>query len=640
MTRDWFTPTRLSLAGFAIVLLLAWSCYRPALSGDFQLDDRANLADLERVEDARSMFDFVLAGTASPTGRPIALLSFALQADEWEQGAGAFLHVNVLIHLLNALLLAASLYHLSRARGIGRDQSAQVAMLAAGIWVLMPLLATSSLLVVQRMTTLSATFALLGLIAYLLARSRIEQAPGRSLLWMSVSLILATGLAALVKETGLLLPVYVLTLEATVLRRPGSLTPIRWRGWQGLFLGLPAAVILAYLAWRASYPDWTVARHGFTAWERLLSELPLLWQYLQKAIYGVPSALGVYQVPPDIRRSLFEPAVFLSAAGWIAAIGAAIAWRRSRPVFALAVFWYLAGHVIESSVLSLELYFEHRNYLPIVGLVYAFAAAAILGSGALRRVALAAAPLWLALNALFLYQFSSLAGDPSTSSRYWAVQYPESVRAVMTMARYQLDEEGPVRTLQTLDRFVTEQPRYGYLRIQELNLRCLVMPDADHGEVLDQLHRLLPAVDFTFTAGRMLSQLLDTVIAVDCRGVDFDTVARLAASLRNNPRYVLLPAYNQFHHKLLAGIARQQGDLERTITELEQAIAYAASSELNMLMVATLGSAGDFAAAREFIAGMRNAGPLNPVRAIAWHRDLDNLGEYIKELERYSENQE
>lgn len=640
MTSSRLTPTHFSLAGFAIVLLLAWFCYQPALSGDFQLDDAANLAGLEHVEDAATLLEFMLAGTSGPTGRPLAMLSFAVQADAWGEAARPFLVANILIHLLNAILLAAFLYHLSRAQRVGRDQSALVATLAAGIWVLMPLLATGSLLVVQRMTTLSATFALLGLLAYLLARSRIEQAPGRSLLWMSASLVLATGLAVLAKETGLLLPVYVLVLEATVLRRPGSVAAGRWRAWQGVILGVPAAVVVAYLAWRANYPDWTVARHGFTAWERLLSELPLLWQYLQKALFGLPSALGVYQVPPDIRHSLFEPTVFLSAVGWIAAAGAAIAWRRRWPVFALAVLWYLAGHVMESSVLSLELYFEHRNYLPIVGPIYAVVAAAIIGSGALRRVALAAVPLWLVLNALFLYQFASLSGDASASARYWALQYPESVRAVSNMATYQLAEEGPVRALQTLDRFVAEQPQHGYLRIQELNLRCLVMPDADHGQVFDQLDRLLPAVDFTFTAGRMLSQLLDTVIAGECRGVGLDTVARLAERLRNNPRYVLLPAYNQFHHKLLAGIARQQGDLERTIIELERAIAYAASSELNMLMVVTLGSAGDFTAAREFMASARDSGPLNPVRAIAWHRDLDNLGEYIKELERYSENQE
>ncbi len=636
MTGTRLTPTHLSLAGFAIVLLLAWFCYRPALSGDFQLDDRSNLASLQYVEDTSTLADFVLAGTSGPTGRPLALLTFALQADDWGDKPRPFLTVNILIHLLNAVLVAACLYRLTLAQGVDRDRSAFAAVMAAGIWVLMPLLASSSLAVIQRMTTLSATLALLGLLGYLQARSRIEHTPRPALLWMSASLVLGMGLALLAKETGLLLPFYVFALEVTVLRRPEAIATRLWRGWQAVFLGLPIAIVLLYLGWRANYPDRTVARHGFTASERLLSELPLLWLYLKKALIGLPATLGVYQVPPGIRRSLFEPAVLLSAIAWIAAVGAAIVYRRRWPVFALAVFWYLAGHILESTVLSLELYFEHRNYLAIVGPVYAVALAAIVGRGAIRRVALVAVPLWLVANAGFLYYFASLSGDSSTSARYWALRYPDSVRAVTTMATYQLAEEGPVRALQTLDRFVARHPRYGYLRIQELNLRCRVMPNADHGQVMQQLERELPAVDFTYTAGRMLSQLFDTVVAVDCRGINPETVAALAERLRGNPHYVQHPGYNQFHHKLLAGIARQSADLEQTIDQLERAIGYGASSELNMLMVATLGSAGNFDAARGFIDDARSSAPLNPLRAIAWHRDLDNLREYIDELERYS----
>ncbi len=636
MTGTRLTPTHLSLAGFAIILLLAWFCYRPALSGDFQLDDRANLSGLQHVEDATTLADYVLAGTSGPSGRPLALLTFGLQADAWDEGPRPFLAINILLHLLNAVLLASCLYCLTRAQDVDRDRSAMVAVLAAGIWVLMPLLATSSLAVIQRMTTLSAALVLLGLLGYLAARRQLEQTPSSALPWMSASLVVGTGLGLLAKETALLLPAYVLVLEATVLRRPQALSVRYWRGWQAVFLGLPSALVLVYLALRANYPEWTVARHGFTAWERLLSEMPVLWLYLKKALVGLPATLGIYQAPPGIRRSLFEPAVLLSATAWIAAAGVAVVYRRRWPLFALAVLWFLAGHVIESTVLSLELYFEHRNYLPIVGLVYAVAFAAVAGRGVIRRVALAIAPLWLLVNAGFLYTFASLSGDPSTSSRYWTFHYPHSVRAVTTMATFQLAEEGPVRALQTLDRFAAQRPRYGYLRIQELNLRCRIMPDADHTVVLQQLERLLPGVDFTFTAGRMLSQLFDTVAAAECRGVDPGTVAALAERLRGNPRYAQHPAYNQFHHKLLAGIARQSGDLEQTIGELERAIGYGATSELNMLMVATLGSAGDFDAAREFIDGAQSAAPLNPVRSIAWRRDLDNLRDYIDELERYS----
>ena len=77
MTSTRLTPTHFSLAGFAIVLLLAWFCYRPALSGDFLLDDVANLSGLQYVEDTHTLLEFVLSGSAGPTGRPVAVFRWA-----------------------------------------------------------------------------------------------------------------------------------------------------------------------------------------------------------------------------------------------------------------------------------------------------------------------------------------------------------------------------------------------------------------------------------------------------------------------------------------------------------------------------------------------------------------------------------
>lgn len=640
MTRAALTPIRLSLFGFLAVLVLTWFCYRPALSGDFQLDDIPNLAGLAAIEDFSSAADFVLSGTAGPSGRPLALLSFALQAEHWEQGAEAFLRVNILIHLLNALLLAACLYQLTLLQSIDRDKAVIVATAAAACWVSMPLLASASLLVVQRMATLSSFFILLGLAGYLLARRRIDVAPRSALVWMTLSLGAGTVLATLSKEIGFLLPAYILVLEATVLRRPDSVPLRHWRVWQGVFLVLPTLIVVAYLAMQFSYPEWVVARRGFTGWERLLTETQLLWVYVQKALFGIQSELGIYQTPSETSRSLFEPLTLLAVTAWLGLSLFAVMWRRRFPLFSLAILWYLTGHMMESSVLSLELYFEHRNYLPVAGPVYALVVTTLTGPARLQRVASVVIPMFVLVNAYFLTLFASLSGEPSTASRYWAIKYPESVRAVSTMASYQLSEEAPINALSTIDRFVIEQPQHAYLRIQELNLLCMHFSDADHTVVVEEMRRDLPDVEFTYTAGTMLSQLFSTVISGKCNGIDFGTVIELAQLLRENPRYVLDPEYNQFHYKLMAGISRQQGQMEATVENLEKAIAFRGSTELNMMMVTTLAGAGEFDAAREFIATALERRPANPLRGWVWRANLKELRDYTDELERYSESVE
>jgi len=640
VTKSGTTTTRLSLLGFLLVLVLAWFCYRPALSGAFQLDDISNLADVAQVEDPASAIDFILSGTAGPVGRPLALLTFALQAKQWEQGASAFLQTNVLIHLLNALLLAGCLYQLNLLRAVERHKAAIVAAAASSMWVIMPLLASASMLVVQRMTTLSAFFVLLGLGGYLIARGRIDASPNRALIGMSASLAVGTLLATLCKESGLLLPTLVLALEATLLERPACIAIRRWRLWQSLFLMLPTLAIVAYLASRVSYPDWIIASRDFNALERLLTEARVLWLYLQKAVLGIPGQLGIYQSAPAISRSLFAVPTLLACVSWFALTAAAVVWRRRFPLFAVAVLWYLGGHVLESSVLPLEVYFEHRNYLPVIGPCYALCSYLLLGGAQLRRIAAIVVPSYVLLSVYFLHTFASLSGEPSLASRYWAMQYPDSVRAVTTMATYQLQEEGPLRTLSTIDRFVIEQPQFAYLRIQELNLRCMYLPDQDHAPVIEELSRELPAVDFTYTAGTMLSQLFTTVATTECNAITPGTVAELARTLRSNPRYAKNPSFNQFHHKLLAGIARQQGDFAATIDHLEKAIAQRPSSDLNMMMVTALGGAGDFYGARAYIDGAMDTQPGNPLRAAVWRRDLEKLRDYINELERYSQSVE
>lgn len=626
---------RSALAGLALALLLAWLCYRPALSGAFQLDDISNLDGLAYVSDTASAFEFVAAGSAGPLGRPIALFSFALQADRWSEGARAFLEVNLLIHLLNAVLVAFCLLQIAIGMRVETSKAMLVASLSAATWVLMPLLASASLLVVQRMTTLSATFLLLGLIGYLAARARIEHRPWQALLGMSASLLIFTTLAALCKESGLLLPVFAFALEATVLRRPERLNTRHWRVWQAVFLVSPLLLVLLQLATWWSYPEYLARRRNFDAGERLLTQAHVLWEYLFKAVLGLPGQLGIYQDAPVIARDAMRPLTLAAILLWLLLVAAAVRWRRRYPVAALALLWYLGGHLLESTIVPIELYFEHRNYLPIIGPVFAVCSLVVSLRGSRARIVAGAAIVVLVLiNAGCLYAFASHSGSPSTAARYWAMRYPDSVRAVATMASYQLTEEGPFRALQTIDQFVLRQPQHAYLRLQELNISCSYLPELDRSLVEQQLAQELPAVDYTLTAGTMLSQLFDTAAAAKCADVQPDTIAALAAILRDNPRYAGDPTYNQFHERLLAGIARQQGDNAAAIEHVRAAIAFLPSSELNMMMTTALASSGNFDAARQFIDDAQTAGPRHPLRAYLWQRDLRELRVYINELEK------
>src|SRR5690606_27240932 len=103
------------------------------------------------------------------------------------------------------------------------------------------------------------------------------------------------------------------------------------------------------------------------------------------------------------------------------------------PMLSFAVGWYLVGHSIESTTVPLELYFEHRNYIPIIGPVLAVVFAADCEA---RKV-------WLIRPALFAYivmlgivllSLTSLWGRPLLAAQMWSLYNPESARAVQYLS--------------------------------------------------------------------------------------------------------------------------------------------------------------------------------------------------------------
>ena len=66
----------------------------------------------------------------------------------------------------------------------------------------------------------------------------------------------------------------------------------------------------------------------------------------------------------DYRVAGLNAVTFVQIAGIGVLIAAAIYLRSRLPVVSFAIAWFVASHLLESTVINLELYFEHRNYLP------------------------------------------------------------------------------------------------------------------------------------------------------------------------------------------------------------------------------------------------------------------------------------
>lgn len=370
-----------------LFICLVWTAaslaYLPGLSGGFALDDYTNIVDnsalqvssLSWSELSRAAFSF----QAGPTMRPISMLSFAINAYmSGVDDAGPFKLVNLCIHLLNGLLVLLLLLQLLRAyRARLAPETSEsrlewLALIAGAIWLLHPLNLMPVLYVVQRETTLSTFFVLAGVNTYLYARGRgLDGRGGAWLLWTVVPVL--TLLAIVSKESGALLPVYLLMVELFIFRfrRPGGGTDRLMLLYYGLGLVLP---VCAGIVWAIKGQVINYANRDFTLSERLMSEARIVWLYIRWTLWPDLSSLGLYHDDIAISHGLFAPASTLfSVIGIAALLAGCFMLRRRLPLVALGIAWFLGGQLMESTVFPLELAYEHRCYLPDLGLILAVA---------------------------------------------------------------------------------------------------------------------------------------------------------------------------------------------------------------------------------------------------------------------------
>lgn len=359
-----------------LVLLAYW----PGLTGAFIFDDYANIVTNARVHmevvDMDSLMAAAQGYATGIIGRPLATLSFAFN---WYLGGAnpwGYKLVGILIHAANAVLVLALLRKITAATSsIDRTRvDLGFCIVVALVWAVHPLQVSSVLYVVQRMETLSLTFVLMALIAYI--HGRTQQAEGTTIgwHWLILSALLA-GLGLLSKETAALFPAYTLALELTILRFNAASERNRRYLATGYSL-IGAAALLIFIGWviPKALSTGAFSNRDFTPYERLLSQCRILPMYLWQMVFPSSNDMPFYYDAYQKSTGWLTPfttslgAIFLLA---LAAVGLFL--RHRTPLLSLGILWFFASHILTSNIYNLELAFEHRNYFALLGVVLAAA---------------------------------------------------------------------------------------------------------------------------------------------------------------------------------------------------------------------------------------------------------------------------
>ena len=294
------------------------------------------------------------------------MLSFLIDSQSWQLNVASFKYTNIMIHVLNGLMLCWFVCEMLQILGLSVQRSALLSLLVAALWLLHPFNGSTVLYVVQRMTQLMTFFALASLLCYLKGRQLAFSKPKKGLLLLCFCLFPFALLSVLSKENGALILLLIVVFELSVFRlRPKNTALTTW-----FTVGVVAPLLLFGLYLLLSFPDAIATyefRH-FSIYERLLSQSRIIVIYLGKILVPIEAGLSLFADDLPISDSLFSPlSTFFSVLLLVGLATAALYWRKTQPMLFFGIAWFFVMHLLESTYLPLELYFEHRNYMSMIG---------------------------------------------------------------------------------------------------------------------------------------------------------------------------------------------------------------------------------------------------------------------------------
>jgi tetratricopeptide (TPR) repeat protein len=364
-----------------LIPVLTLLIYSNTWDASFHLDDDVNIVENRAIQiKSLDLSSLIRAGFRSPLpNRFVANMSFALNYYFGELHVFGYHWINYLIHLGTAFLLYFFLYQTFSLQRLRRSIPfpGEAAAIASLLWAVHPVQTQSVTYIVQRMTSLSAFFYLLAFVLYIQGRKEMEE--GRRLgsrsrlsYWY-----LGSGIAALLslgsKETAITLPMMIALYDFLFFCR-GDRGKIKKAAPIYLALLVATGAIALFYLWGATgafgaLQEGISKQYGVDQipWDlRLMTESRVLIYYLSLLFFPHPSRLNLDYDFPLSYSPLNPPTTLLSAITFIAFfVFACCSWKR-KPLLAFFAFWYLGNLLLESTVLQLDLVFEHRLYLPSV----------------------------------------------------------------------------------------------------------------------------------------------------------------------------------------------------------------------------------------------------------------------------------
>ena len=370
----------------------------------FVFDDKKKIVENENIRDLNHFFSF----EQITIPRNVVFLTFAINYKISGLNVAGYHIVNILIHIINGFLvyfLALMIFRKLNKTSTGLDSSlclipfykrsltcsenSLMSLFAALIFVAHPIQTQAVTYTIQRMTSMAAMFYLASVFFYLKARfiaqSTNHKPQRKVLLTCPPELSSRAGyilsafcgiLALLSKQNTASLPGAILLVEYLFISRAWQdwKKTIPWFTFSFTLWAISVSYVLGLFSNEFNSSNMLEDISGltraeqvsttFSRWQYLCTQFNVLVIYIRLLFLPIHQCFD-YLYP--YKNGFFDgytSIAFLFLTG-LTAIG--IMNIRKRPMISMAVFWFFITLSVESSIIPLYAYFEHRLYLPMFG---------------------------------------------------------------------------------------------------------------------------------------------------------------------------------------------------------------------------------------------------------------------------------
>ena len=302
-----------------------------------------------------------------------------------------------------------------------------------------------------------------------------------------------------------------------------------------LIVALPLIAGTVYLIPRLDgLLGWHAGR-GFSGVERLMTEAHVIALYLKLFFVPIPGTMSLFHDNFPIThqsRSEHDRAWQLLYA---AAILAAIALRNRAPWIGFGIVWFFTCHLLESTIIPLELVFEHRNYLAILGLSAALVAGVLqlLHAANLQRLAVPVFGAWLLILGLNTAARAAVWGDLELMLTTEYARRPDSVRVLSELVNLESGRGNQAKAIEYLNQLLALDIADAGPELGALPLFCL--QQSIPAEFYAKTRRKLREGLLSPFAVSSLGRVVDDTLRGNCPALDTARLLELTTAAVQNP---------------------------------------------------------------------------------------------------------